>query len=262
EETYTLTVYLLPNVVAGSNSPVCAGEDILLTETGGNADSWEWSGPDGFTSDVNNPIITSVTTAADGIYSVTVIDNNGCTGQTSLDIQVYENADATIIDPVDSMLVTDPPVDLDAVDNGGEWSGNGIDPVTGEFTPQEAGIGDHQINYIIEQICGDADSIIIVVSSDQIEDLLIPDVVTPNDDDYNDTWRIRGIRAYNKVAIYIFTRWGEKVFEFTGTGDGYHESENQWDGTWNGKKLPFGTYVYILELDNDDSYKGTVTLIY
>ncbi|MEA3449151.1 MAG: gliding motility-associated C-terminal domain-containing protein, partial [Bacteroidota bacterium] len=69
-------------------------------------------------------------------------------------------------------------------------------------------------------------------------------------------------RAYDEVAIYIFTRWGEKVFEFTGTGDGYYEIDKQWDGTRNGKKLPFGTYIYIIELDNEKNFKGTVTLIY
>ncbi|MGM0649583.1 MAG: gliding motility-associated C-terminal domain-containing protein, partial [Bacteroidota bacterium] len=162
-----------------------------------------------------------------------------------------------------SLFVTDPAVPLTAEDNGGEWSGNGIDPNSGEFNPENAGIGDHQIIYTIDQICGDADSTIIVVSEEQIEDLLIPDVLTPNGDDFNDTWRIQGIRAYDDVAVYIFTRWGDKVFEFTGTGDAYAEKENQWDGTHNGNKMPFGTYVYILELNNnnDETYKGTLTLI-
>jgi len=175
---------------------------------------------------------------------------------------VHPRADATIIDPVDSLLVIDDPVTLEAQDQGGDWSGNGIDANSGEFSPEAAGIGDHQIFYTIDQICGDTDSTIIVVSPEQIEDLLIPDVVTPNGDGRNDTWRIQGIRAYDDIAIYIFTRWGEKVFEFTGTGDGYHETQNQWDGTLNGKELPLGTYVYILELNNEVSHKGTVTLIY
>ncbi|MGC9330681.1 MAG: gliding motility-associated C-terminal domain-containing protein [Bacteroidales bacterium] len=410
-ETFTLTVYPMPNVVAGSNSPVCAGEDILLTETGDSADSWSWSGPDGFTSTEQNPTISGATASAGGLYSVTVTGNNGCTaednvtvqvitvspgitdpgnfcyhddpvnleatptggtwsgtgiidtsagtfdpaqadigfntisyevtefgctGQTSIDIQVYENADATIedpgdfcsdddtvvltaantggtwtgdgvdpvtgvfdpvdagtgtheiiytisgncgdadtvyitvhpradatiIDPVDSMYVDEPPVVLEAVDDGGEWSGNGIDTYSGEFNPADAGIGDHQITYTINQVCGDADSTTIVVGPEQIKDLLIPDVLTPNDDGYNDTWRIQGIRAYDDVAVYIFNRWGDKVFEFTGTGSAYYETQNQWDGTRNGKKLPLGTYVYILELNSGDSYKGTVTLIY
>jgi gliding motility-associated-like protein len=41
--------------------------------------------------------------------------------------------------------------------------------------------------------------------------------------------------------------------------DGY---TNPWDGTYNGKPLPSGTYYYVIDLGNGDvPYKGDVTII-
>lgn len=81
----TATVVVVPVsamiVVPNSNSPVCAGQTLSLTA--GNASgavSYSWSGPNGFTSTLQNPTIPNVTTAAGGTYSVTAINSFGCSG--------------------------------------------------------------------------------------------------------------------------------------------------------------------------------------
>ena len=92
--------------------------------------------------------------------------------------------------------------------------------------------------------------------------LLIPTVITPNADGFNDTWEIKGIDFYENVQINIFNRWGDEVFSFTGTGEEYSQTSMQWDGTYKGMKLPLGTYVYILNIEAiDEVYKGTVTIV-
>lgn len=70
------------NPIVGSNAPICAGQLLLLTAsftpyTG----TFHWSGPNSFTSLLQNPSILSVTTAATGIYTVYEI-LNGCTSDT------------------------------------------------------------------------------------------------------------------------------------------------------------------------------------
>jgi gliding motility-associated-like protein len=234
----------------------CSDDDTVVLNAANPGGTWNGDGIDPATG------VFDPGSAGPGTHEIIYTIAGTCGDADTLNVTVYPRADATIINPVDSMFISEDPLTLDAVDDNGEWSGNGIDPLSGEFSPQEAGLGDHQIIYTIDQVCGDADSTTIVVSTEEIKDLLITDVFTPNGDDYNDTWRIQGISAYDDVAIYIFTRWGEKVFEFTGTGNAYQEVQNQWDGTLNGKELPMGTYVYILELNNEESHKGTVTLIY
>jgi len=67
--TASVTEYLRPTAI--SNSSVSVGGNLNLMETGGNS-TWLWSGPDNFTSTVQNPTISNATTNATGTYNVTV----------------------------------------------------------------------------------------------------------------------------------------------------------------------------------------------
>lgn len=99
--TYTLTVsnddgcsntsfiaitqdILAPIISISTNSPICAGEELLLSAN--NGISYSWSGPNGFSSSFENPSIVDATSAETGEYSVTVTGANGCTSseQTSV----------------------------------------------------------------------------------------------------------------------------------------------------------------------------------
>jgi hypothetical protein len=72
--------------VAGSNGPLCEGDELLLTSSMVSGATYVWSGPDGFTASVQNPSISSVTPASQGLYSV-VASVSGCVsspGQVSV----------------------------------------------------------------------------------------------------------------------------------------------------------------------------------
>lgn len=66
---------------------------------------------------------------------------------------IVDIPDATI-DPEGPFCETDPPVTLTAADGGGTWSGPGVDPNTGVFTPLDAGPGTHTIQYDITDTNG------------------------------------------------------------------------------------------------------------
>ncbi len=66
----------LPTATATSNAPVSLGSSILLTSSGGG--TYAWSGPNGFSSTSQNPVISPSTVNDYGNYSVTVT-LNGCT---------------------------------------------------------------------------------------------------------------------------------------------------------------------------------------
>jgi hypothetical protein len=78
--TTTVSVNQL-NATANSNSPVCVGQSLSLSASAGA--SYAWSGPNGFTSTLQNPVISYPLAANGGNYSVTVTDANGCTGTAS-----------------------------------------------------------------------------------------------------------------------------------------------------------------------------------
>ncbi len=88
-----VTVNINPIPTAGSNSPVCAGEDIEFTVDIGI--SWEWTGPGDFASTLQNPGILSAITLNMGVYTVVVADANGCTGTSLTDVTVNTVPDAS-----------------------------------------------------------------------------------------------------------------------------------------------------------------------
>src|SRR5207249_11121014 len=74
-----------------SNSPVNYGNTINLsaTITGGISPyTTTWSGPNSFSSAVQNPDIGSVSSANVGIYTFHVSDNNGCSASSTTYVSV------------------------------------------------------------------------------------------------------------------------------------------------------------------------------
>ena len=75
EESEPISISLqesLEGVTASSNSPVCIGESINLMVTEVEGATYEWTGPNGFSSTEQNPTIDNATEADAGDYSVTV----------------------------------------------------------------------------------------------------------------------------------------------------------------------------------------------
>ncbi|MEZ5029858.1 MAG: hypothetical protein R2787_00515 [Saprospiraceae bacterium] len=74
---------------AGSNTPICAGKTLNLTASGGG--TYLWSGPSGFNSSQQNPVIPNAGLSQGGVYTVTVTSSQGCSAQTNTVVDVYEN---------------------------------------------------------------------------------------------------------------------------------------------------------------------------
>ncbi|MFH1320742.1 MAG: PKD domain-containing protein [Bacteroidota bacterium] len=92
----TVTVNTNPSASTTNNSPVCEG--AILTLTGGQSgmSSYSWTGPDSFSSLSQSPIVsTNATTAMAGVYTLTVIDTNGCTDDTNTTVTVNTNPSAS-----------------------------------------------------------------------------------------------------------------------------------------------------------------------
>jgi hypothetical protein len=62
----------------GNNGPVCSGQELQLTSAPLANVGYSWSGPNNFSSTLQNPIVSSVTSSATGVYSL-VVFQNGCT---------------------------------------------------------------------------------------------------------------------------------------------------------------------------------------
>lgn len=76
-----------PVATATSNTPVCAGSTIVLTGGPSLMLTYSWTGPNGFTSNVQSPTIPNATAAMAGLYTLTVTDLSG-TGNASTTVAI------------------------------------------------------------------------------------------------------------------------------------------------------------------------------
>lgn len=84
---------------------------------------------------------------------------------------------------------------------------------------------------------------------------LIPNAFSPNGDGINDVWQVTYLNSYPGCVVEIFNRNGQRVFQSTGYS-------KPWDGTFNGKPLPVGTYYYIIDTKRiTKKLAGYVTLL-
>ncbi|MCP9763872.1 SdrD B-like domain-containing protein, partial [Lacihabitans soyangensis] len=72
-------------------APICQTETLnLVSGTWTNASSYNWAGPNSFSSTAQNPTITNTSLAAAGMYTLTVTSASGCT--TTATVAVTVNA--------------------------------------------------------------------------------------------------------------------------------------------------------------------------
>jgi gliding motility-associated-like protein len=87
--TYNVTVNALPVATASNNGPICAGSALSLTGGPASMATYSWTGPDGFTSLLQNPSVSAnVTIAMAGVYTLAVTDGNGCTNTATTTVVV------------------------------------------------------------------------------------------------------------------------------------------------------------------------------
>ncbi|MFN4286136.1 MAG: gliding motility-associated C-terminal domain-containing protein [Lacibacter sp.] len=90
-----------------------------------------------------------------------------------------------------------------------------------------------------------------------LQDLIVPNVFSPNGDNINDQWIIKFIEQYPNNRVQIFNRYGQLLFETRG-----YSSSNAWDGTHKGKPLPVGAYYYIIQTqEGQEPLRGSVSII-
>ena len=95
------------------------------------------------------------------------------------------------------------------------------------------------------------------VTINVISKLFIPNAFTPNNDGKNDRWQIPGLALYRDAVVTVFNRYGQMIFQ------GKEYANNPWDGSFKGTGQVNGTYVYLINLNDDKNQvlKGTVMII-
>jgi gliding motility-associated-like protein len=251
-----------PTPVITSNAPVCEGTDLtLFTDYFPNA-IYLWSGPNGFSSNVQNPIIPFVTAASNGIFSV-VKQANGCSSaSTQVDVVVNPTPDAVFTANPSQTTLTDPdvqflnssPLEMDYLWQFGDGNSSTL------FNPMHTytDTGWYQVILTVrDQFTGCFDIDSTWVRIDPYFAAFFPRAFTPNGDGTNDEFSFKG-SAVENFDLIIFDRWGQEVYRT-------QSETSPWNGTIQGRPAAEGVYVYKLQvkvLDKPElkKYIGSVHL--
>jgi gliding motility-associated-like protein len=105
--------------------------------------------------------------------------------------------------------------------------------------------------------CIDTASVIITVLPD-IYTIVVPNLLTPNGDGFNDYLSIANLDSYPNNEIHIFNSYGQVIYQAS-------PYNNDWEPAFNGANVPDGTYYYILNLNDEilapDPVQGVITII-
>ncbi|MCH2193723.1 gliding motility-associated C-terminal domain-containing protein [Kordia sp.] len=109
----------------------------------------------------------------------------------------------------------------------------------------------------IENLLGCISSTSFELIVDDCE-IYIPNGFSPNNDGKNDVFNIVNLEAHPNHEIYIYNRYGILIFvgnKNTSRWDGYSNR-----GTPKNKKLPTGTYFYVLYLNDENTLASPLLL--
>uniref|UniRef100_UPI000AC97B68 gliding motility-associated C-terminal domain-containing protein n=1 Tax=Tenacibaculum agarivorans TaxID=1908389 RepID=UPI000AC97B68 len=100
--------------------------------------------------------------------------------------------------------------------------------------------------------CNNESSFIVTINNCLNSSFTLPNAFTPNGDGKNDFFELAGIeKSYPNFNIKIYNRVGNILFNYTHDGSIINQPQ-WWDGTYNGVKLPQGTYYYTLSYNKND----------
>ena len=113
----TVIVNASPLVLgSATDTEICVGDDIELMETGGEADSWSWTGPNGFTSAMQNPTIMGADLGDSGTYRVRGTNSmTGCTDSSDVIITISEAPILPDLEPVTACIGGSTLIDLSSL---------------------------------------------------------------------------------------------------------------------------------------------------
>lgn len=190
-----------------------------------------------------------------GTYSVTVTDINGCTTSGSATINEPEPIELDYSITIASCPDSDDGAIAVTVEGGTGpytflWSDGAVTQNRTKVKP-----GNYSLIVTDMNSCSKAlDAEVIFTGSFACVE--IPNIITPNNDGYNDTWILKNIDLYPDAEIFVYNRWGKLVFRTKNI------SANPWDGRSGGKLVPTDSYHYILYLNDGSGPKsGVISVI-
>ena len=218
-------------------------------------------------SQTNFTDISTYNNLPSGDYTLIIQDDIGCEWDTLFQILDPEQVTADL--GADQVIRLGETLDLFVQTSANvvsiAWTDNGaLGPIDVELREVEPII---TTTYVVtvtnDEGCSDTDNVVVEVEDDNR--VYFPNAFSPNGDGINDFFTVFSDIATEQVAsLQIFDKWGNQVFEKNNFMPNL--PQEGWDGTWRGKEMPLGTYVYsaFIEFKNGNkiNFKGEINIVY
>lgn len=238
---------------------VCKNLPTVIRVAG--ADDYAWSPGIG----LDNPFGPSPTiiTTVDRQYTVTGIFANGCSNTLVVNVPVYDVTPPPFQSYIENLGIGDTiSVNISNENNYNiYWLDELGDTICVGCTDSLFQVFENvNLTVISEDKYGCfSQETPIVFTVNEMYALDFPDAFTPNNDGINDFIQPEGLGIKEYISVQFFNREGDLVFN--GKDDFI-----AWDGTYNGKKQPLGTYTFkvVARFYRNDQVKiitGTFSLL-
>ena len=234
--------------LVGGSMPICKSDSVVFEAQGGDSLYWQI---DGDTS-ARKSFRTS------GTYYFTATNQGKCSALDSVQVFAYTPTD--IIPNPDTVIYRGRQVNLYVKNAAYNIKWTPSDYLIGDSTMSTAKTTQliDSIRFYVSALdsngCPDIDSVTIKIIDPPL--VKIPNIITPNGDNENQTWNLIDIPDLFLYNIVISDRQGKRVYE----SDNY---KNDWAATdFNGNVLPNGVYFYHMKnRQTNQLYRGYIQVI-
>jgi len=243
--TITFTNNLTLDPISGTS--ICFGNSFTPTvTTNGTAFSWT---P---TTGVSNPAISNPVFAPASTTAYTLEARLGtCSTRQTMNITIFPGATANA--GPDAIIIAGDVYPMQGSGSAGTylWTPSTAltNPALLNPSANPSTTTTYSLRVTTNQGCIATDDMTLTVVPYCIKPM---NAFTPNGDGVNDRWLITNGNCLTKAKVQVYNRYGAKVFEDL-------NYKNTWDGTYNGKVLPDGTYYYVISFQLINSKVETRT---
>jgi gliding motility-associated-like protein len=278
-QTLTVTAAVTPTITITPALPdTCQNDPVNFTAQitgGGTQPTLQWQ-VNGHNTGTNSSTFVAEDLSTGDEITCTLTSNATCTTSSmvtsntavfTLDPFVSTSASITSSEP--GMVCAGTPITFTAVayspnvHPGYQWQVNGKNAGGGQstFTTSTLSNGDTVTCVVtstgkcIVDAQTTSNSIVMAFNPASQCVVSIPNTFTPNGDGVNDFWDVTALSAHPGCTVAIYSRYGELVYNSI-------NYPRPWDGNYNGKQLPVGTYYYLIDLKNGQKpLAGPVTIL-
>lgn len=269
----TVVVNPMPNVnfaadLLSSCSPLCVNLTDLSSVISGSNTTYSWNFGDG--ASANGAVVNHCYTndgATENVYrtvTLTVTTDSGCVGTHIKNnyLTIYPTPIAEFSSSPQPTTIRNPIIYFNNESIGGysylwDFGDNTSSSVETSPTHTYVMVGQYDVTLISTNQWGCSDTIIHTVYIDDDYAFYIPSAFSPNGDGMNDLFSGKGYGIKDYV-MYIFDRWGEKIYETTDLSKG-------WDGTFKGEEAQQDVYIYRVDIvdihGEKHNYRGHFSLV-